>query len=230
MANTGFKGINVRQTGLALVFRALLQDNLGAIVTSGTTNLRLYELQSDGTVLSYDWNDNTFKSGALTTQNQAMTHRSGNNSTVSLGIWTVALSTLTGFTVGGVYFAVIINSGATPVQQVREFQYGDVEGDASVSSGLVISSNVKRNQALAKFSFIMTDSTNHAPVTGKTVTVTRSIDGAAFGAGTISGVTELSNGVYYCDFAAADLNGKVIVVRATATGCDDTFERIITQP
>lgn len=101
---------------------------------------------------------------------------------------------------------------------------------ASVTAAVGITSNVKTNQALANFTFLMTDSTNHSPATGKTVSVTRSIDGAAFGAGTLSSVTEVSSGVYKVDFAAADLNGKVIILRATASGCDDTFERLVTQP
>lgn len=92
-----------------------------------------------------------------------------------------------------------------------------------------VTSNIKKNQALAKFMFLMTDSTNHAPATGKTVTVTRSIDGAAFGAGGLSAVTELSDGLYGVDFAAADLNGNVVMLKATAAACDVTFERIITQ-
>jgi len=62
------------------------------------------------------------------------------------------------------------------------------------------------------------------------VTVTRSIDGGAFGAGTLSSVTEVSNGIYRVDFGNGDLNGKLIVLRARATGADDTFERIVTQP
>jgi hypothetical protein len=91
-------------------------------------------------------------------------------------------------------------------------------------------SNVKKNQALSSFEFMVTDSTTHAPTTGKTVTVTRSIDGGVFAAGTLSAVTEVSNGIYKVDFAAADLNGNVVTLRATATGCDDTFERIVTTP
>jgi hypothetical protein len=93
-----------------------------------------------------------------------------------------------------------------------------------------ITSNIKKNQALATFEFLMTDSTNHNPATGKVVTCTRSIDGAAFGAGTLANVVEVSNGMYAVDFGAGDLNGKVIVLRATAAACDDTFERIVTQP
>lgn len=96
-------------------------------------------------------------------------------------------------------------------------------------TGTTISiSNVKKNTALAGFTFIMTDSTNHAPATGKTVTVTRSIGGASFASGTLSGVTEVSNGLYSVDFASGDLNGNCVVLRATASGCDDRFERVIT--
>jgi len=91
-------------------------------------------------------------------------------------------------------------------------------------------SNVKKNQALASFMFVMTDSTNHAPATGKTVTCTRSIDGATFAAGTLANVAEVGNGMYKVDFAAADLNGNVVTLRATASLCDDTLVTIVTQP
>lgn len=98
------------------------------------------------------------------------------------------------------------------------------------AAGLVaITSNIKKNQALTNFEFLMTDSTNHNPATGKTVTCTRSIDGGAFGAGTLANVTEIGVGIYEVDFGAGDLNGKVITLRATATGCDDLFVTVITQ-
>lgn len=88
----------------------------------------------------------------------------------------------------------------------------------------------KKNQALAKFAFLMTDSTAHNPAPSKTVTVTRSIDGAAFGSGTLSAVTELSNGIYLVDFAAADLNGNVVTLRAAGAGCDDLFVTFQLEP
>lgn len=107
---------------------------------------------------------------------------------------------------------------------------GNLSGSVgSVAAAVAITSNIKQNQALAGFEFMMTDSTGHAPATGKTVTVTRSIDGGAFGAGTLSSVTEVGVGIYAVDFGAGDLNGKVVTLRATATACDDTFERIVTQ-
>lgn len=98
------------------------------------------------------------------------------------------------------------------------------------SGGVAITTNLKKNQALAKYEFLMTDSTSHNPATGKTVTVTRSIDGAAFAASTAGTATELAVGVYYIDLSAADLNGNVVTLRATATGCDDLFMTLILEP
>lgn len=128
------QGIDVRQTANRLVFRVLLVDSDGAIVTTGTTNLKLYELQDDGTLHSYDWDDDTFKATALTTEDQAMTHRQGDNSTTDTGIWTYALTTVSGFTAGNVYIAYASNSNATPAQQGREFQFGNAQGDLTVTA------------------------------------------------------------------------------------------------
>lgn len=88
---------------------------------------------------------------------------------------------------------------------------------------------VKKNVALSNFSFVMIDSSDHiTPKTGLTVTATRSIDGAAFGACTNS-VTELSNGFYLINLSAADLNGNVISLKFTATGADQRSLSILTQ-
>lgn len=119
-----YRGIDIREAAGGLIFRAFLQDSAGVILATGTTTLRLYELQTDGTLKSYDFNDNTFKASALTTPTLALTHRMGDNATYSTGIWSVALTTLTGFTVGSIYFAEINNTGASPTDQVRECQYG----------------------------------------------------------------------------------------------------------
>lgn len=97
-------------------------------------------------------------------------------------------------------------------------------------SPIAVTSNIKKNQALLKFQFLMTDSTTHAPSTGLTVTCTRSIDGGAFAAGTLANVTEVAAGTYTVDFGAGDLNGNVVVLKATAAASDTTFERIVTQP
>jgi hypothetical protein len=129
-----FKGIDVRQAGDRLILRASLKDSAGAKLATGTTTLSLYELQSDGTLKSYDFNDNTFKTTALTTATVNMAHRTGNNGTVNTGVWTYALTTISGFARGSVYVAQVSNSGASPAEQEREFQYGDGEGDLSTDA------------------------------------------------------------------------------------------------
>lgn len=105
---------------------------------------------------------------------------------------------------------------------------GTGTGEISLSSGRVaVQAGIKKNVALANFPFLMTDSTNHNPVTGLTVTGTRSIDGAAFGAGTIANMTEVGSGVYQCDLGAGDLNGDTIILRFTASGADDLLITIV---
>ena len=93
----------------------------------------------------------------------------------------------------------------------------------STAGAVVIQQRVRKNQALSNFHFLMTDSTTHNPVTGKSVTVTRLLDGGSFGAGTIGSATEVANGMYRVDIPAADLNGNVVTLRMTASGCDDLF-------
>ena len=87
---------------------------------------------------------------------------------------------------------------------------------------------IKKNTALNKFEFVMTDSTTHAPKTGVTVAATRNIDNAGF-ASTANTVSEVANGWYTIDFAASDLNGTVIAIRFTGTNADDLNMTFITQ-
>lgn len=100
---------------------------------------------------------------------------------------------------------------------------------AGASGGLQTGAPVKKNAALAAFEFVMTDSTTHAPKTGVTVTATRSLDGAAFGA-CANAVVEVANGVYKIDLAAADLNANVVTLRFTGASSDDLFVTLVTQP
>lgn len=134
MANTGFKGIDIRQTGSELVFRALLQNSSGALVTTGTVNFYLMELQSDGTIKTYDFSTNTFASTTVTTEALAGTYRKSNNGATDTGLWTAALATLTGFTNGAIYFLRCNCSTAFPTDIIREFQYGSAEGDVTLTA------------------------------------------------------------------------------------------------
>jgi hypothetical protein len=92
-----------------------------------------------------------------------------------------------------------------------------------------------QNAAFNNIQFLFVDSTDHVtPVTGAgTMAVTRSIDGAAFGAGGGTGPAEIGNGIYQYDASAGDMNGGVITFRFTATtgtpnAPDDTFVTIVT--
>ena len=151
----------------------------------------------------------------------------GNQTADITGSLSGSVGSVTG-AVGSVTGAVGSVTGA--VGSVTGNVGGNVVGSvASVTAAVAITSNIKINQALAGFEFLMTDSTNHEPATGLTVTVTRSINGGAFAAGTLSAVSEIGNGIYSVDFGAGDLNGKVITLQATAAASDTTFERIVTQ-
>lgn len=101
---------------------------------------------------------------------------------------------------------------------------------AITAAGLVSpTSNVKKNTASAGFSFVMTDATTHTPQTGLTVTGERSLDGAAFGA-LANAITEVAEGWYTIDLAAADVNGDHVALRFTATGADDCNIAFVTDP
>lgn len=123
----------------------------------------------------------------------------------------------------------------TSARQIDDLSYPAVTGrslnvDASGNVTAAFTTRLKTNTALANFHFLMTDSTTHNPATGKTVTVTRAIDGGAFAAGTIGAVTEVANGLYRVDLPAADLNGAVVTLRATASGCDDNLMSLLLEP
>ncbi len=121
----------------------------------------------------------------------------------------------------------------TTARQLDDLAYPATTGRSllvDASGGMALTTVLKKNQALAKFPLVMTDSTTHNPSTGKTVTVTRSIDGAAFAATTAGTATEIANGVYYIDLSAADLNGNTITLRATASGCDDLLVTLTMEP
>ncbi len=102
-------------------------------------------------------------------------------------------------------------------------------GTVDANNRIKIQGNIPKNQALANYEFLLTDSTSHAPKTSAaSIVPTRSIDGGAFAAGTLSAVTEVAFGIYRVDFGAGDLNGTNITLRVTATSCDDSFVNLQT--
>ena len=137
---------------------------------------------------------------------------------------TGSIGSVTGNVGGNVVGSVASVSGA-----VGSIAAGGITSASFASGSLPAASGIKKNAALAAFEFVMTDLTTHAPKTGVTVTATRSLDGAAFGA-CANAVAELSNGVYTINLAAADLNANVVTFRFTGTASDDLLATVITQP
>lgn len=121
----------------------------------------------------------------------------------------------------------------TTARQIDDLAYPATTGRSllvDAAGAVPMSLGIKKNQAFSNFPFVMTDSTTHNPVAGKTVTVTRKIDAGTHSAGTLSAVTEVSGGEYRVNFLAADLNGDVVTLKATASGCDDLFMPIFLAP
>lgn len=91
-----------------------------------------------------------------------------------------------------------------------------------------------QNVAFNNIPFLWVAASDHVtPVTGATTTsVTRSIDGGAFGVATGT-LAEIGNGIYQFDASAADMNGGIITFKFSATGGtpgapDNAFVTIVT--
>ena len=88
---------------------------------------------------------------------------------------------------------------------------------------------VKKNAALNGFMFLMLSSTDHVtPKTGLTITSQVSINGAGFNA-TVNNATEIGQGVYTINLAAADTNGQTLMFLFTSAGADNRYIEVITQ-
>ena len=134
-----------------------------------------------------------------------------------LGIPNAALAT-------GANSVIVMLKGATNMAPlVLEIQLTD-----DTASGVNINSPVKRNTALANFTFLMVD-TGGLAKTGLSVVSYRSLDGAAF-ASTTNTATEIGFGVYKIDLSAADLNAVDVCLRFTAAGARDSIISILTIP
>ncbi|MHA1663249.1 MAG: hypothetical protein ACTSVR_08355, partial [Candidatus Thorarchaeota archaeon] len=89
---------------------------------------------------------------------------------------------------------------------------------------------VTKNAALSNWPFLMIDSSDDVSgKTGLSITAERSLNGAAF-ASCANSASELSDGVYIINLAATDTNANTIMFRFSASGANDTFMMVVTQP
>ena len=199
----------------------------GGTVTEDSTNgwykCALTQADTNGNNIAYNFTG----TGAVPQTVNIVTTAGDPTDSVRFGL--TALPNAAASAVGGLPVAVD-TSGRVDVLKINGTSQTARDIGASVLIDTTNRPGIRKNTALTNFEILMTDSTNHNPATGLTVSVTRSIDGGAFAAGTLGAVTAVSNGIYKFDFGAGDLNGDVITVRATATGADDLFFTIRTSP
>lgn len=122
----------------------------------------------------------------------------------------------------------------TFVDQVQQQVFTDLvlTGNTGLqTASVVIASNVKINQALNGFQFLMTNAVTNAPMSGlgTGVAATRSLGGTGF-LPCANTPTEVASGVYTINLAGADLNNASVALRFTAAGANDNVIVIITQP
>jgi hypothetical protein len=159
------------------------------------------------------------------------------NGLANVTAWTVAitgnvtgnLSGSVGSVTGAINTAAGVITTLDGLDTAQDSQHATTQAAvAAVQADLP--QRITKNTALAGFTFLMVLSSDHVTgATGLTVTATRSLDGAAFGA-CANAVSEVANGIYKIDLAAADLNANVVCLKFTAATADARFITIVTQP
>jgi len=219
-------GIDIRVTDETMVFTCSLKMPTGALLTSGTTNVYLLELQDDGTVKTYDWSDNTFKSTAPTTKKTTATHRQADNDTLDTGLWTVALSTLTGFTVGGRYIVLIDNTNAAERFVARQFVYGALASTIDLGRTVPVYLEKKAEQCVIYIGLY--DASTEDLLDSPTIATGDfriSKDGGALqDLATIPAVTPAGSGMVKITLSATEMNASNVNVRWTDQTAPDEWK------
>lgn len=114
-------------------------------------------------------------------------------------------------------FSDIVRMGLTALPNAAAAANGGLP-TVNASNDVGIDTGLKKNQAWNNFMFQMINATTEVAEAGFTVTVTRSIDGGAFGAGTLGAVTDMGGGWYKLNIPQADLNGDTVALQFSATG------------
>lgn len=194
----------------------------GIILQQNLTYVRMLYYGTAGQVLTV----NLSKAGAAFGPNGG---GAGAIAEVANGWYKVLLSSNDTNTLGDLAYHVTGGAGgpldfADQVQS-QVFQQVLLDNNSRVS----ISSNIKQNQALNGFTFVMRAVGTNLPATGLAVTAQRSLGGAGFVA-CANGVAEVALGVYSINLAAADLNSPTVMLLFTAPGANSLYVPIILQP
>jgi hypothetical protein len=126
-------------------------------------------------------------------------------------------------------FSDLVRMGLTALPNANAGANGGLP-TVDATNSVKIQTRMKKNTAWNNFEFLMVDETTEEPLPGLTVTATRSIDGGAFGAGTLGAVSEVGGGYYKLNLPAADLNGDEVTLVFTATGAKDHGVSLVLEP
>jgi hypothetical protein len=158
------------------------------------------------------------------------------NSSVEIanGWYYVQLTGTETSTIGDLAFHMT-GTGADPTDFADQVQ-SQVFSDLAIQGGtgtsrILIADNIQQNANLNGFQFLMISSTTGSPLPGlgTGITAQRSLAGAGFSP-CVNTPTELANGVYTINLAAADLNSPSVMLRFSATGAADLDILLITTP
>jgi hypothetical protein len=127
-----------------------------------------------------------------------------------------------------------VGISATAVDNIWDEDIVAAHNTADTAGAILNNILPEKNAAFSDIEFLWVAASDHVtPVTGaSTTSVTRSIDGGAFGSATGT-LAEVGNGIYQFDASAADMNGSIITFRFVATGGtpgapDDAFVTVKT--
>lgn len=202
-------GKKLRQVNASVSFVEASINDASATTTSFITDL------TSSTDNFYNQTTIVFTSGSLAGQTRIVSDYNGSTKTVTLS------EALTSAPANGDSFQIISTHTHT-ISDISSGVWSETTRTLSNPAGL------KKNEAVSNFNFVLVDSSD-TPVTGATVTATRSIDGGAFSSCTNS-ASEIGNGVYKINLSASDLNGDVITLSFTATGAKTRLITIFTEP
>ena len=115
----------------------------------------------------------------------------------------------------------------TSIATVTNLTNAPTSGDLTATMKTSVATAVlpTTNAALNNVEMLMVLASDHAtPATGLSPTLTRSIDGGAFGAiGGTTAVAEVGSGIYQIDLDTVDTNGLIITYKLAAATADDSF-------
>jgi hypothetical protein len=134
----------------------------------------------------------------------------------------------------GSSYAVMMLKGVTDMLPVDvELQLVGYDPNDGERLGLTALPNgpmvIKKGQSFPFFSFPMTSSSSHQGATGLTVTCQISKDGGAF-ANSSNAVVEIGAGGYDVSFTSTETNCNVMFLKFSASGADDLYQTLVTQP